>query len=525
MIVKSPEKVNPPEAVKSPSKLVLLLTGIFLVCYFVSFWEQAQTPLWMDEVLAVWTAQMPSAHDVVSALYHGAEFSPPTYHLLLYALTHATGHGGYRMLRLPSILGSMTSGLCIFALVRRYFGVHAAGFGIAFALLSFWSSFALEIRPYALVVACFACAVLLWDGLEEHGQPLWRVGLMAVCLAGAVSLHFYSTLLVACVGLMEVFWSYTRRRLRLPVWIGLGAAGGSLLIWLPLLRTLSRYNAGDTASPGYYARPVFDHLLDTYVVLSLAGKRQVLFFAAALCFVTAAYLRHKSRLPGETALEQFPDREKVPATNFYIIAFSAIAYPLLVYCFAVFITKTDNLRYNLVAGLGFALLAAFLISRIPAFRRAVPFFLVTACALAFLRPEPVGVYANVREVNAVLDHATKPYPIVVSEGLQYFQLEEGLPDSLKSRLVYVTAPEGVASPDPTNENQVKRWIPLRPNLKIMDAKTFLARNPRFYLLHTGGTVGILTNWFLQQGMLKQPVADLYDIWLFEGESRPDQLPK
>ena len=144
---------------------------------------------------------------------------------------------------------------------------------------------------------------------------------------------------------------------------------------------------------------------------------------------------------------------------------------------------------------------------------------MTACALAFITPDPVGVHANVGEVNAVLAHATKPYPIVIGEGLQYFQLREGLPDNLQSRLVYVTAPEGVASPDTTNENQVKRWIPLRPDLKIVDAQTFLARNPHFYLLHTSGSTDVLTNWLLNHGMLKEPVADLFDIWLFEGESR------
>jgi preprotein translocase subunit Sec61beta len=520
MIANAPDKVSPLRRnTDRSSRLTLLLTGLFLLCFFFSFFRETRKPLWMDEVLAVWVVRLHSAHDVISALYHGSEFSPPTYDLLLYAMTHLVGSESYRLLRLPSILATMVSGLCIFALIRRYFGVHAAGFGLAFALLSFWSSYALEIRPYALVVACFACAVLLWDGLEEHRPALWRVGLMSICLAGAVSLHFYSILLVACVGLMEMFWSlHHHRRLRLPAWIGLMIAGGSFLIWLPLIRTLSHYNAGDTGSSHYYAQPVFDHLLDTYVLLSVVGKRQILFLAVTLCFITAAYTRRKIRLPDEAVLERHSDQEKT-AAKFYIIAFCAVAYPVIIYLFAAVVTKTYNVRYTLAAGLGFALLAAFLISRIPAFRPAVAPILAVACALAFISPEPVGVYTNVREVNAVLDHATKPYPIVVSEGLQYFQLREDLPNALKARLVYVTAPEGVVSPDPTNENQVKRWIPLRRDLKVVDARTFLAQNPHFYVLHTGGSVGILTNWLIEKGILQKPVFTLFDIWLLEGESR------
>lgn len=520
MMVNSPDQVSQlRETAETSRRPVLLLTGLFLFCFLVSFFGETLKPLWMDEVLAVWIARLPAAHDVVSALHHGGEFSPPTYHLLLYALTHLTGHESYRIFRLPSILATLVSGLCIFALIRRYFGLHAAGFGLAFALLGFWSNYALEIRPYALVVACFACAVLLWDGLDKYRQALWRVVLMSVCLAGAASLHFYAVLLVACVGMMEILWSYHHRRLRLPVWIGLAAAGSSSLVWLPLIRTLSHYNAGDTASSGYYAHPVLDHLLDTYVLLSVIGKRQVLFSAATLCLITIAHVRNKTRWPGGEALEPHSNVERTPSTNFYIIAFSTVAYPLMVYLFAVIVTKTYNIRYSLVAGLGFALLAAFSVSRIPAFRPATASILMAACALAFVRPDPVGMYVNVREINTVLDHATKPYPIVINEGLEYFQLREDLPDKLSSRLVYVTAPEGVVSPDPTNENQVKRWIPLRPDLKIMDAKTFLAQNPHFYVLHTGETAGVLTNWLLEKGMLVKPVADLYDVWLFEGESR------
>jgi hypothetical protein len=106
----------------------------------------------------------------------------------------------------------------------------------------------------------------------------------------------------------------------------------------------------------------------------------------------------------------------------------------------------------------------------------------------------------------------------VSEGLQYFELSEAAPDSMKSRLFYVTAPAGVVSPDPTNEHQVERWKAIDPELHVVSPEAFFALNPRFYLLHTTGSTDVLTGWLLAQGSIEKPVAKIGSGWLFEAEA-------
>jgi Dolichyl-phosphate-mannose-protein mannosyltransferase len=518
MIINAPDIViEPRSSKKSSQNHLILLAGLFSFCFFAAFLRLASKPLWMDEVLAVWVIRLPSARDVISALYHGAEFSPPTYHLLLHALATVAG-SSYRVLRIPSILAILVSGLCIFALLRRHFGLPAAAFGLMFSLLGLLSSFALEIRPYALVVPCFAVSVLLWDRLDGNRGDFWRVCLITLCLAFATSLHFYAVLFVPCIATIEALWSVHHRRLRIPVWLGLLVAGGSSLAWLPLIKALGHYNAGDSGNPNYYARPIPGRLMETYSAVFIYDKKQVLFLFVTVCLLAAAYALNKVRTSAKAVPEPSHSWQGTSGITPYIIAFCTVAFPLLVFLFAIAVTKTFNTRYCIVACLGSALLVASILSRMPAFHLITTPLLLAGCILTFLRSVPAGVLPNTPEIADILADATKPYPIAVDEGLQYFQLQEGLPDQLKSRLVYVTTPAGVTNPEPTNENQVKRWIPLRPDLKVMSADVFLAQNPHFYFLHTTESNNALTDWLLRKGMIEKVDEYSGHTWLFEAGS-------
>ena len=517
MIINAPDTVIEPSSVKksSPNHLILL-TGLFSFCFFAASLRLAAKPLWMDEVLAVWIVRLPSARDIISALYHGAEFSPPTYHLLLHALATVAG-SSYPVLRIPSILAILVSSLCLFALLRRYFGLPAAAFGLVFSSLGLLSSFALEIRPYALVVPCFAIAVLLWDRLDGKQGNFWRVCLITFCLAFATSLHFYAVLFVPCIATMEALWSGYHRRLRIPVWFGLLVAGGSSLVWLPLIKALGRYNAGDSGSPYYYAKPIPSRLMETYAAVFIYDKKQVLFLFVTVCLLVAAYTLNEVRASTEAVPEPLQRRQGAIRVNPYIVAVCAAAFPLLVFLFALLVTKTFNTRYCITACLGSAFLVAFVLSRVPGFHLITTPLLLAGCILTFLRSAPAGVTPNTPEIVDILADATKPYPIVVNEGLQYFQLQEGLPDHLKSRLVYVTTPAGVIT-ELTNENQVKRWLPLRPELKVMSPDAFLAQNPHFYFLHTTESNNALTYWLLRKGKIEKIDAFSGHAWLFEAGS-------
>src|SRR5579884_2596790 len=66
---------------------ITVLLVLFCLCFLAgALRAAARNHLWMDEVLAVWAARLPSTHLVWSAVFHGSETSPPTYDLILHGL-------------------------------------------------------------------------------------------------------------------------------------------------------------------------------------------------------------------------------------------------------------------------------------------------------------------------------------------------------------------------------------------------------------------------------------------------------
>jgi hypothetical protein len=493
-----------------------VLLGFFCLCFLMGAIRVAsRNYLWMDEVLAVWTARLPTVQAVWAALFQGAEASPPTYHLFLHGLMKA-GAESYGLLRLPSILGALAAGLCVFALLRKYLDTAAAGFGIAFSLLGVLAWYGVEARPYTLVTACFAAAILLWDGADSERPKIWRIAAISGLLILAICLHFYAVLLIPCMAAMEVLWSMLNRRVRVSIWIALFVAGASLVAWLPLIRADRRFIAGEVGSGSFYARPTLTRLLQSYADLTVHDKKQCLFIAAALVAIFAAAAVDRIRTSGKQ------DREAVvpyaTGTNLYIIGFCTLAFPLIVFVFSLFVTSTFNTRYALIGSFGVSLLAAYTISRLRISSAAVYAIVLVACPLAFIRgamPEAV----HIPDQLAVLNKASIPrYSIVIPDARVYFELAEAAPPNLKSRLAYVDLPPGVKNGDPTNEHHVDRWHGIRPDLNIVSAKDFFAHNAHFYVFHTTAQIYVLTNWLMERKLIDRPVAEDEDAWLLEARS-------
>lgn len=476
-------------------------------------------PLWMDEVLAVWVARLPTYHQVWSAVLHGSETSPPTYHVLLHFLKSTVG-GSNVLLRLPSILASLISGIFLFVLLRRYLGTAAAAYGAAFTLLGVLSYFGNQARPYTMVAACFMAAALLWDRVEPQRPKLWRICAIAGLLICAESLHFYATLLVPCMGMMELLWSILSRRFRISVWLGFILAGVASLAWLPFIQADTRFNAGDTRSIAYYAVPTPGKLIHAYCSLMIYDKKQTLFLILTLVAIGVISLicsRFAVNCRTDVTEEAFSNRSR---TNLYVIAFSAVTFPLVTYVFSLAVTRTFNLRYALIGTFGFACLLACVVERAQRFTMACWIILLPACPLALLSAIPDAI--SVADQLVLAEYAPKPYPVVVGEGQLYFELEEAAPPEMKSRLTFLKTPPGVVNPDPTNEHLLDRWHVIRPDLQILDAKDFFAANPRYYLLHTNDSTDALTPWLMKHGAISKPVVEsrtqYQDGWLFEAEA-------
>jgi hypothetical protein len=67
---------------------------MLMAAYFQAALSMANSNhFWVDEVLAVRVARLPTSTDVTAAIWKGAEFWPPSYDLFLHFLFEAFGSG------------------------------------------------------------------------------------------------------------------------------------------------------------------------------------------------------------------------------------------------------------------------------------------------------------------------------------------------------------------------------------------------------------------------------------------------
>jgi len=496
----------------APQGLLWISAGVFLASYLaVCIVSAARTPLWMDEVLTVWIVRLPSASRIYSALAMGAQFSPPAYHLALHYLSKLTGTG-YLAMRSPSIAAIFITGLCSFALFRRYLGDPRAIFACCL-LLRTLLPFAVQARPYATVTCCFAASLLLWDGYNRLAG-WWRCAAIGLLLAIAISVHIYSALLIPCIGCMELFRAFRTRQFRLPLWIALGCAAATILLWLPLIHALSRYNAGDTGSPSYYAKPVLSGLISAYHDLVFAGPSNVILLFVAMGVIAASRLYSS---PGSLEVQENGEPRRGESNkDFWTAVFGTLLLPVIVFAFSAAITKTFEVRYVAAAAIGMSALVAGSLRNVRLFGRAVPFLVLVAALLtAGHRPHYVGEFDR----QAVFQRLGGSYPIVVADGLQFCPLEESAPPEIRSRLVYLTLPPGVQSADPTNEHQIERWKAIDPSLPVESVAEFLQRNEGFYVLDTRLSDDALTNYLLDRHLIDL-TSQANNVMIYKSRSLP-----
>ena len=487
------------------TRYVYILMGTLLLAFLAGAVRAAMLkPLWMDEVLSAWAIRLPTGSDVVSAHFHGSESCPPTYNLLLHYLVGVAGDS-YVVMRLPAILATMGTGVCLFVLLRSVAGLEAAAFGMAFLLLGLVSEFAIQIRPYALVTLCFASAAVVWRDFDKRGDSLARTGLFCLLLIAAFSLHFYATLFIPCFGLMELAWTVRRRQVRVPVWGSFLVAGLATFLWLPLMSVFVASNKADTISLLYYARPIPVRLMESYGELSLrhpTGQKLVPITLASLALV--CLMPRLRRIAGGR------NKAYTGGGALLIILACSMALPLIVFAFAFLITGTFNIRYCLGGAIGIAGAVTLVLSRVPGWRLAIFPVLVAASAIALTRFQ-----IRLPDFVPPPERVAENWPIVIGDGLQYFQIAEAAPDGLKQRIFYVNRPDGVSTPDPTNENLVDRWHTIRPDLNVVDAASFLAQTPHFYLLTVPETNDVLSPWLQEHGLIEGEAGHIKNARLYQ----------
>src|ERR1043166_4187989 len=220
------------------SRYAPVLLGMLLVYAFArSVVASGTKAYWYDELLTRLVVTRGSWAVMMEAVRAPLDTQPPLYYLVERAATLLVRNQELAY-RIPSALAMVVTLLCVYVYVRRARGALLGLLCAFFCLMtSVFRYFAEEARPYSLLVACTAFALVCYQRAER-----WRwVALLGFTFALAESLHYLAVLMMVPFGLAELWAIYATRRVRWGVWLALLAGPLALTPWWGILRLNQAY--------------------------------------------------------------------------------------------------------------------------------------------------------------------------------------------------------------------------------------------------------------------------------------------
>ena len=439
----------------------------------------------MDEVLAVWTARLPTSRDVIAAIWKGAEYSPPTYDLLLHGIFEVFGYSPL-FARLPSLVATLCSAILVAQIVSKRLGAYPALVAFGLVLNSKLFDYAVQARPYALWAAFAMFAVWLWQ--REEGQPrIANALLLSAALFVCFSLHFYAFLTLGALMAMEAIQTVRLRQVRFAFWLAFLAAGiGAVLVWSPLAAHLAAFNSVDTQASSFYGLPTLENLCTYIFDLFFGARGNLILLLVAFCLISGSAVVFGSSHPASY------DRDQETKT-LTVIALALVTILPVGFVVAVTVTHVFSARYALGVIPGFAILMAIGVNRVSAPRTVCAGLFLTLCLLTTLRGPPPSTSLSQQAMRLL--RTTPEGPVAIGDGWLFIVMYDQADPALRARLVYLTAPDGAQMGDSVNERQIERLKTIFPDLPLTKTESFVASTSSFtHLCRPGIPADFTCGW-------------------------------
>jgi len=440
------------------------------------------TRFWCDEVWTAIMARQFSASTVWKALALAADGQPPPFYFVERAAAALTPNVQIG-LRLPSILGFACTLLCVFTFIRRRSGGVIALVCAAIMLPTvLFDPYATDARPYSMVVACLALALVCY---QRSPESRWVIA-MGLSLLAAGALHYFAVFAFVPFGLAEIAWTLKARALRINVWLALASGLLPLALFWPLLRRLKQVYGSDvwglrtlrdaTASYGWFFH-VPQHYwrlgIDAVVVLLLLGALVALAFPNARRAWMAEPLFHE-----------------------HVLTLALLALPFVTYTATRLAGSGFQYSHVLAAVVAIPLGLGYIFPRVN--RVAVPLLAIFILGVLgiqearFWPSRQSGMAQLVPPVDSIETLATlagRPdLPVVVSGGGEFTPIVYYASPAWAKRFVFVTDPS--AAIQYTNTSNMDKNLlvesSLYPPFQVYEFPAF-AREHSSFLLYSNGS--------------------------------------
>jgi len=409
--------------------------GAALLAIYIVWAVQAASykRLWYDELFTLAIARQYPAN-MQRAETARFDFNPPMVYLVSSAALRLP-LAEEISLRVASIVGFALFAFSLVVFVGRRLGFPYGLIAGSIALTGTNTQFALEARPYGVLVGFVGLALVGWQAASDEEQRWRNLGLagVAIGLAGALASHVFALLLYFPFGIAELWRWLERKRPDWGIAIAFLASLAPVAFYPPLLAASRQLTL---AGPLYALNS--SRVLKSYGMLLMSTLE--LFPMLLVLWFMASQTRRASSLAWAEVRARVPIRERVLATTLMILPLAG--YLLADLGHAIFMP-----RYSLAFISGFAILLTYLTygwSR----AKAESAWLFAGTAIACMIFPIIGTSISSQhppragqEREALLEMARGDDPIVVSNGMLFLEMNRYLTPKIARRLVFVADPE------------------------------------------------------------------------------------
>jgi hypothetical protein len=276
--------------------------------------------------------------------------------------------------------------------------------------------YAIEARPYALLVMCFSILIFCWDRATPPDRPMWSLAGTFLATLGMLLSHVFAPLTLAAIFAGEGIRFARSRKADIALWTTLLLPCLAMLTYIPLFRIYRPviFPYHDQAALWQIREYFADHVLDQRVIL----------YATLLALIV-------SRGNRERRLAPFP-LEQLAATLILIFL------PILLNLILMHHQRAFWPRYCITTSVTLCLVYAFVVAHQTDIRQRGA-YVATAVVLLF------GLFNVVKVMRSRVKHHTgtalrmlRPdLPLVVEDGLTFFEMNHFEDSSLLNRVHYL----------------------------------------------------------------------------------------
>ncbi len=467
-----------------------------------NFLQAATRPFWYDEICTFLMVRQRSISTLWSALKNGADGQPPGFYLVERIATKVAVNESIAF-RWLSIFSFSLTVLCLFILIRKKRGSTIALFcALILFITPLYDTYAVEARPYSLVVACIAFALLCY---ERAPAVRWTI-LLGLSLALAQSFHYYAAFAFLPFFAAEATIVLVERRLRWGVWFALACGFLPLLAFWPML-------AKSKAIYGKYfwSLPTFQMAKDSYgwyLNTSITNGVTITGLSAVAILGTILYARRRAASGKIAATISLQDA---------VMALTFLSLPFIGFVATKLAHGGMLPKYLFPTLLGFPLAAGYALPRLGRkSSQLIPAITLLLLLVIVLREKSywstyTGHFSSpaapVEPFVAKAGH--DDLPVVISDAGDFMQLAHYASPDWAKRFVAIVDPQLAVSYIGT-DNADKELLILASysQLRVYDFKAFVAEHPNFLLYSSEAGMG--NDWWPRslpkEGFTLRPVA-------------------